>query len=831
SSRTLSDLRTSNSWRLTAPLRRGRALADRAIQRAKRSSTLRAVARRVRGALRSRPAAPGSTAPGSTAPGPTARRRGPRDSRDPLELLHAHAVPDEAALRSAYEASDVAREPATFALVRVIGNDLYPRHKRGQSRENLAFVLEHEPELEGCTKAWIVNRIQDTDEEAAIIELLDRHGQTYRRIAFDQDAYARIGFDHAALPSPDYLASADHAALEPAMQRRLVTALYRPKNLYVMHNNGARNAAVEYAHELATWALPWDGNGFVRADAWNALREAVLARPYLPYFVVPMQRVEDNADLLRDDYHAHPVEEPQVVLRRDARERFDERFPYGRRPKVELFWRLGVPGPWERWNDDPWDQVRNPQSQEAGRFGVAGWVARLASGVAHLERSDLASFRDRGVVRQSAIVATIDRLDEQVHARLDEVDDVAPATLLYAPRSLTAARAALADRTHAPASAVVGALLAHADAALARGPYAVTDKTTTAPSGDARDYWHPAPYWWPNPATRDGLPYVRRDGERVPGTRMYEPSSDRYDRTRLQRVFDDTTALALAGHLTGRDDLLQRGAATVRRWFLDPEHGMRPHLRYAQVRLGHDGDEGAPTGIIEMKDLYYLLDAARVLRHHGALTSEDDAALRVWLETYRAWLATSRQGIAECAAPNNHGTYYDLQTGAIAAYLDDHDGVRAALLRAEGRLAVQFDDDGEQPHERSRTISAHYYLFNLQGWLHLLHLGARCGYVPRDLDAVSPFDRVGRGVSRLFALAAEPWPYQQQGPVAWERLEPIASMALRLGLAEHVPEAWRGRSVEGWLAATPVLDPHDGAHPYWNLAWCAHASGRRAGDA
>src|SRR5690606_28666853 len=108
------------------------------------------------------------------------------------------------------------------------------------------------------------------------------------------------------------------------------------------------------------------------------------------------------------------------------------------------------------------------------------------------------------------------------------------------------------------------------DGALERGPYSVVDKTTLPPSGDARDYWHPAPYWWPDPARPDGLPYVWRDGERVPGTRMYEPESERYDRTRLQRLFDDTTVLALAWAVGERREHVEHAARLVQAWFVDP---------------------------------------------------------------------------------------------------------------------------------------------------------------------------------------------------------------------------------------------------------------------
>lgn len=44
-------------------------------------------------------------------------------------------------------------------LYRIIGNDLYPWHKKGQSRQDVAFVLKHETEIENCEKRWVVNRI------------------------------------------------------------------------------------------------------------------------------------------------------------------------------------------------------------------------------------------------------------------------------------------------------------------------------------------------------------------------------------------------------------------------------------------------------------------------------------------------------------------------------------------------------------------------------------------------------------------------------------------------------------------------------------------------
>jgi hypothetical protein len=706
---------------------------------------------------------------------------------------------DIAALADAWPVHSLAGVPESFALVRILGNDLEPRHARGQARANLAFVLAHEPPLDACEKRWVVNRISDADEEAAILALLTEHGQGVFRIPFDRTEYARVGWDTGVLPDPALLIDPDRVPHDPAVRRRLTLALYRARNAYVMNNNGARNAAIGDGRDRAKWVLPWDGNCFVTAEAWAAIRAAVAAAPHLKYFTVPMARVPDNACLLDPGFVPNPVEEPQVILRRDADLRFDEGFVYGRRPKVEMLWRLGVPGPWDRWRDDPWDPPRNPPAPEAGQVGTAGWVARLASGREDLEREDKASFLDRGVARQTAIIATIDRID----ADLAEPD----------PAGLTcyssAALEALAARCAAGVAPLATALLAAAEEALGRGPFSVTQKTTLPPGGNRHDYWHPAPYWWPRRFLPGLLPYVQRDGERVPGTRLYEPESERYDRTRLQRLFDDTTALALAFALTGREDFAAHAARNVETWFVDPATAMTPHLRYAQVRRGRNSDEGTGTGIIEFKDLYYFLDAVRLLERGDALAPATAAGLDAWLKAYLGWLETSRPAAREQASGNNHGTYFDLQAAAIAARLDDRERLRDTLIRAEARLAGQITADGLQPHEMRRTTTAHYCLFNLQGWLNLLRLGKRCGLLRPDPGA-EPWVRVVQALDWTLGHDLARWPHAQIGPFDPERGLPLAAHAGALGLRPATDPATLA-------AAKPVFDPHDGIPPFWAL--------------
>jgi glycosyltransferase involved in cell wall biosynthesis len=706
---------------------------------------------------------------------------------------------EHAELRNEYIKKKLNDEPDAFVLYRVIGNDLYPRHRTGQSRENLQFILSKEPKLADCEKRFIVNRIIDPAEESAIVRLLNQSNARYIVIPFDAEEYRQIGFDFSRFEESGFLSKAHLEKFDEVKQGRLQLALYRLKNNYVMNNNGARNMALREGRERAKWILPFDGNCFITEVAWNSIRRDITTSPHLKYFVVPMTRVTYNQLLLEPSFKPDTSDEPQIVFRKDALEDFDEAYCYGRRPKVELFWRLGVAGKWDAYKDDSWDLVRNPSAPEARQFGVAGWVARLFSGMGQLETQDTIGADNRYLARAEAILTTLRKLDASLAgAEAQKLASVCEHTISNQNKTTVN---------------VVKQMAKAADKALHRGPYSVIDKTSRAPSGDPQDYWHPAPYWWPDPKKPDGLPYVRRDGERVPGTRMYEPDSEKYDRTRLQCVFDDTLVLALAGHMTGNRAYSCHASAIIRRFFLDPETRMNPHLKYGQVRIGHNKNQGASTGLIETKDLYFYVDAARLLQHDKVLTEVDIEGFKVWLAQYLKWLLISPQGTAERRAVNNHGTCYDLQVGAIAAFLGDTKILYETLARATSRIEEQFDARGSQIDELKRTNTAHYCCFNFQSWINLARLAGRWGV---DLWAYEGprGHSLKQGALWLLSHMGKPWPYQQIDTFDEERFLPIWFAAYDAGV-DGLPDLPTG--ISSPLDVKPVFFPHDGIRPYWSL--------------
>ena len=51
------------------------------------------------------------------------------------------------AAREVYPTLPISKVADTFMLVRIIGNDLEPRHRKGQSFDNALFILDNEASL------------------------------------------------------------------------------------------------------------------------------------------------------------------------------------------------------------------------------------------------------------------------------------------------------------------------------------------------------------------------------------------------------------------------------------------------------------------------------------------------------------------------------------------------------------------------------------------------------------------------------------------------------------------------------------------------------------
>jgi hypothetical protein len=190
------------------------------------------------------------------------------------------------------------------------------------------------------------------------------------------------------------------------------------------------------------------------------------------------------------------------------------------------------------------------------------------------------------------------------------------------------------------------AAVAAAERAMHEGPYSVMQKAITPPSGDKHDYMSQAPYFWADPSKPDGLPYIRRDGERNPELKKIS------DHDSLGRMGEDARNLALAYYLTGNVVYADRAALLLRTWFLNPATRMNPNLEFGQGIPGINTGRG--IGLIETRSFMSALDAVGLLAGSKAWSEADQEGMKLWIGQFLHWMRTSDKGKDEDAARNNH---------------------------------------------------------------------------------------------------------------------------------------------------------------------------------
>lgn len=333
-------------------------------------------------------------------------------------------------------------------------------------------------------------------------------------------------------------------------------------------------------------------------------------------------------------------------------------------------------------------------------------------------------------------------------------------------------RTSLSDARTSPDSELIQLLRKEADKELLRQLLTVVDKVMVPPSGDKHDYMSMGRYWWPNPDTQDGLPYVRRDGES-------NPEIEKLDRFPLSQMTRSVKTLALAFHFTNDDRYAVKAVGNLRRWFLDAKTRMNPHLNYGQTVPGHNNGMGRGFGIIDTYSFIEMLEGVELLRASDRYTKKDQQGMLAWFESYLDWMLTSPVGTEEFEAPNNHGTAFDIQVVRYALFVGKNDIARRFVNEfAERRLFSQIEPDGAQPMELARTTAFGYSLFNLG---HILDMCSMARGMGIDLYNTTSAD--GRSITKalefLLPYAGKPiedFPYQQIRD--WEKVQQELALVL-----------------------------------------------------
>lgn len=242
----------------------------------------------------------------------------------------------------------------------------------------------------------------------------------------------------------------------------------------------------------------------------------------------------------------------------------------------------------------------------------------------------------------------------------------------------------------------------------------IKPKSKMPPSGNVHDYMSLARYYWRNPDSEDGLPYVRHDGKPNPDMDSV------WDYRLLRKVFRDCYYMAHGYFWTGEPRYAEKIVYRVKEWFLDEATYMNPNLKYGSLIFGTE--MGRAEGVLDMFKVFAMFDALKMIEGSAAMRAEPQLIpdLQRWFTSYLEWIDASPESTQERNARNNHGTYFTVQYISILEFLGrDEEATAMAEDAKVRRVGSQIRRDGAQPHETIRPVSYFYSTFNLQGLMML----------------------------------------------------------------------------------------------------------------
>jgi hypothetical protein len=328
-------------------------------------------------------------------------------------------------------------------------------------------------------------------------------------------------------------------------------------------------------------------------------------------------------------------------------------------------------------------------------------------------------------------------------------------------------------------------ILAAADRYLHEKPITVTAASSPRSAGGRHDYFSEGDYFWPDPDNPNG-PYKERDG-------LSNPGNFNDHRLALIRLSIQVPALAAAWHLTRKSEYARHAALHLHAWFLDPRSLMNPNLQYAQAV--RNLNTGRNWGMIDTLHLVEVVRAIPVIEKAKALTAEESAGVHKWFADYLDWITTSRNGMLERDAKNNHATCWLAQAAEFAAYTKNAQVTEFCRKRfKEVIVPSQIAADGSLPLELARTKPYGYCIFNLDAMSTVCQILSTPG---DDLFAFeSPDGRsFAKAMAFMFPFIADKssWPYKHDVEY-WDDWPVRQPSLLFAGIALKRPEyfpVWR----------------------------------------
>jgi hypothetical protein len=207
------------------------------------------------------------------------------------------------------------------------------------------------------------------------------------------------------------------------------------------------------------------------------------------------------------------------------------------------------------------------------------------------------------------------------------------------------------------------------------------------------------------------------------------------------RLSVQVPALVAAWKLTKDERYAKHAVKHLRAWFIDDATRMNPNLQFGQAIHGRVTGRG--IGIIDTIHLVEVAQSINVLKDSRSLNTTDLGGVINWFTEYLTWLTTSKNGIEEREAKNNHGTCWVMQVAAFAQLVGNQELIDYCRNRFKTVLVPnQIAVNGSFPEELRRTKPYGYSLFNLDA------MATICELLSSEADDLWRFSTIdGRGMA------------------------------------------------------------------------------------
>lgn len=292
--------------------------------------------------------------------------------------------------------------------------------------------------------------------------------------------------------------------------------------------------------------------------------------------------------------------------------------------------------------------------------------------------------------------------------------------------------------------------------------YSVTYNSSVRLDAKRNDYSSNSSYLWPNPDTKDGLPYIVIDGK------VNRYSEKMSDKPMIDGLSSDITHLGLAYFYTKDEKYVEWASSLLDHFFVNPDTRMNPNFNFSQVAPGKYNSGGS---IMEAVVFINLIEGIQFMRSSKSFPTKLDNNLIQWFNEFDDWIVNSPKGKVNATYKNNRGTYYTLLRCSIAMFTRNEDRA-SEIFRKEAfqRVVDQISPEGVLEQELKRVRPLGYIKFNLSAFRQLNEIGKSLGF-----DLINYEGSRGQSLKKAFewlknyGVGKSSWTYSQEAGLSHYR--------------------------------------------------------------